>query len=143
MTATDIADLGARRLDTLSGGQRQRVWLAMVLAQDTPVICLDEPINHLDLAHQIDCLDLVQRLNRDHGKTIIVVLHDLNLATRYADHLVVMKSGQVYAAGRPEDLVTEDLIQDVFAVGCRVITCPVYGSPLCIPLALSRRSADH
>ena len=141
MAATSVSGLRDRRLDTLSGGQRQRVWLAVVLAQDTPIVCLDEPINHLDLAHQLECLELVRSLNRDFGKTIIVVLHDLNLAARYADHLVVLKSGHVHAQGDPRRLVTEALVRDVFGVESRIIADPVHGSPLCIPIAPSSAPA--
>ncbi|EKV31881.1 ABC transporter [Caenispirillum salinarum AK4] len=133
--ATDLAPLLERRLDTLSGGQRQRVWLAMVLAQDTPIICLDEPINHLDVAHQLQCLDLVRRLNRDMKKTVVVVLHDLNLSARYADFMVLLKDGRVQATGTPDDLVTEATVREVFGIDSRVISDPVYGRPLCIPLS--------
>jgi iron complex transport system ATP-binding protein len=104
----------------------------MVLAQDAPVICLDEPINHLDVAHQLDCLDLVKSLNREHGKTVLVVLHDLNLAGRFADRLVVMKDGQIAAQGAPRDLVTPELMRDVFGVEAVILTDPVHDSPLCI-----------
>jgi len=141
IAATGLGGLVERRLDSLSGGQRQRVWLAMVLAQDTPTICLDEPINHLDVAHQLQCLDLVRRLNRDLGKTVVVVLHDLNLAARYADFMVLMKNGAVHRTGSPEDLVTEDTVRDVFGIDSRIIRDPVHGSPLCIPV--SALPADH
>lgn len=135
MAATGVADLAERPLDTLSGGQRQRVWLAMALAQDAPILCLDEPINHLDLAHQLECLALVRRLVRERGRTVILVLHDLNLAARTADHLVVLREGRVHAQGRPEDLLDETLVREAFGVECVVIRDPVHGSPLVIPIA--------
>jgi iron complex transport system ATP-binding protein len=135
MAATNLLELRDRRLEALSGGQRQRVWLAVVLAQDTPIVCLDEPINHLDLAHQLECLELVRSLNRDLGKTVIVVLHDLNLAARYADHLVVLNRGRVHAQGHPQGLITETLVREVFGVESRIIMDPVHGCPLCIPIA--------
>jgi iron complex transport system ATP-binding protein len=134
MFGTGIGHLRDRRLGSLSGGQLQRVWIAMVLAQETDVICLDEPVNHLDMAHQIDCLDLVSRLNREHGRTVVLVLHDLNLAARYADLLVFMKDGRIAKAGPPHDLMTEELIASVFGIRCRVIADPVHDRPLCIPI---------
>lgn len=134
MFGTGIGHLRDRRLGSLSGGQLQRVWIAMVLAQETDVICLDEPVNHLDMAHQIDCLDLVGRLNREHGRTVVLVLHDLNLAARYADLLVFMKEGRIVKAGAPQELMTEELIASIFGIRCRVIDDPVHERPLCIPM---------
>lgn len=134
MTGTGVSHLRDRRLGSLSGGQLQRVWIAMVLAQETDVICLDEPVNHLDMAHQLECLDLVQKLNGEHGRTVVLVLHDLNLASRYADHLVFVKDGAIAAAGAPEDLMTKDLIASVFGVEAMIITDPVHHRPLCIPV---------
>jgi iron complex transport system ATP-binding protein len=134
MFGTGVGHLRDRPLGSLSGGQLQRVWIAMVLAQQTEIICLDEPVNHLDMAHQIDCLDLVSRLNREHGCTVVLVLHDLNLAARYADLLVFMKEGKVVEAGRPEQLMSEALIESVFEIQCRVIEDPVHSRPLCIPM---------
>ncbi|HEY4199549.1 MAG TPA: ABC transporter ATP-binding protein [Devosiaceae bacterium] len=134
MFGTGVGHLRDRRLGSLSGGQLQRVWIAMVLAQETDVICLDEPVNHLDMAHQIDCLDLVSRLNREHGRTVVLVLHDLNLAARYADRLVFLKDGQIVEAGTPETLMNETLIDAVFDIQCRVIEDPVHNRPLCIPM---------
>jgi len=141
LAATGVTAFRDRRLDTLSGGQRQRVWIAMVLAQDAPVICLDEPINHLDLAHQLDCLDLLRRLNREHGRTVIAVLHDINLAARYADHLVLLKDGTIHAQGSPHRLVTAATVDAVFGVESRILTDPVTGAPLCIPIRPSGRDA--
>jgi len=134
MFGTGVAHLRDRRLGSLSGGQLQRVWIAMVLAQETSVICLDEPVNHLDMAHQIDCLDLVSRLNGEHGRTVVLVLHDLNLAARYADRLVFLKNGAVVAEGSPRELMDETLIARVFDIQCRVIEDPVHERPMCIPM---------
>ncbi|MBF6319059.1 ABC transporter ATP-binding protein [Nocardia cyriacigeorgica] len=135
MAATGVTELSARSVDELSGGQRQRVWIAMVLAQDTPVILLDEPTTYLDIAHQIQLLDLCRTLNRASGRTVVAVLHDLNHAFRYADHLIAMRDGQIRAAGPPEEIVTADLVRSVFDLGCRVIEDPETGAPLVIPLA--------
>jgi iron complex transport system ATP-binding protein len=134
MFGTGVGHLRDRRLGSLSGGQLQRVWIAMVLAQQTDIICLDEPVNHLDMAHQIDCLDLVSRLNREHGTTVVLVLHDLNLAARYADLLVFMQEGRIVASGSPAELMTEERIAGVFGIQCRVIEDPVHNRPLCIPM---------
>ncbi|XCW02989.1 ABC transporter ATP-binding protein [Streptomyces sp. HUAS MG47] len=117
----------------LSGGQRQRVWIAMALAQETDLLLLDEPTTYLDIAHQVEVLDLVRRLNRTRGRTVVLVLHDLNQAARYADHLVAMKSGRVLAEGAPADVVTADLVADVFGLRSLVIPDPVTGSPLVVP----------
>lgn len=134
MAGTGVTHLRNRYLGSLSGGQLQRVWIAMVLAQETEIICLDEPVNHLDMAHQLDCLDLVRQLNVQFGRTIVLVLHDLNLAARYADRLVFVRDGVVAASGTPETLMTEELIAKVFDVDAMIITDPAYGRPLCIPL---------
>ncbi|MBF6543317.1 ABC transporter ATP-binding protein [Nocardia brasiliensis] len=135
MAATGVAELSARPVDELSGGQRQRVWIAMVLAQDTPVILLDEPTTYLDIAHQIHLLDLCRALHRDSGRTVVAVLHDLNHAFRYAGHLIAMKDGRVVAAGPPKQIVTAELVREVFDLGCRIIEDPETGAPLVIPLA--------
>ncbi|MGX1776695.1 ABC transporter ATP-binding protein [Nocardia brasiliensis] len=135
MAATGVAELSARPVDELSGGQRQRVWIAMVLAQDTPVILLDEPTTYLDIAHQIHLLDLCRALHRDSGRTVVAVLHDLNHAFRYAGHLIAMKDGRVVAAGPPKQIVTAELVREVFDLGCRIIDDPETGAPLVIPLA--------
>jgi iron complex transport system ATP-binding protein len=134
MTATGTADLAGRCVDELSGGQRQRVWIAMAMAQETPVLLLDEPTTFLDLSHQIDVLDLVLELNRRDGRTIVMVLHDLNLACRYAGHMVAMKQGKIVAQGDPVAVVTSDLVADVFGLACQVIDDPVSGTPLVIPI---------
>ncbi|MBT2533717.1 ABC transporter ATP-binding protein [Arthrobacter sp. ISL-48] len=134
LQATETLDLAARNVDELSGGQRQRVWIAMALAQETEVLLLDEPTTYLDLAHQIEVLDLVTDLNRERGTTVAIVLHDLNLAARYADHVIAMKGGAVVALGAPGDVVTEDLVREVFGLESRVIPDPVSGTPLVIPI---------
>lgn len=130
---TDLMDLKHRGVDELSGGQRQRAWIAMTLAQDTPLMLLDEPTTFLDIAHQVEMLDLLEQLNRSEGRTIVMVLHDLNHACRYASHLVALAGGQIEAAGPPEQIVTAELIEQVFDVRVSVITCPVSGAPLCVP----------
>lgn len=132
-----VADLSDRTIDELSGGQRQRVWIAMALAQQTSILLLDEPTTYLDLCHQLEVLDLCRSLQRD-GVTVVAVLHDLNLAFRYADHLVVLAQGRIVAQGCPQDVVTAELVEEVFAVPCRVMPDPETGMPLIIP-----RSSGH
>ena len=133
LALTGLGDLRDRPVDALSGGQRQRVWIAMTLAQDTDALLLDEPTTFLDLAHQVEVLDLLRRLNRDGGRTVAAVLHDLNQACRYADHLVVMKEGRVVAQGPPDEVVDADRIADVFGLGGVVVPCPVTGAPMVVP----------
>jgi len=133
LEATGVSDLADRPVDELSGGQRQRVWIAMALAQETSVLLLDEPTTYLDLAHQIEVLDLLARLNAERGTTVAMVLHDLNLAARYADHLVALRAGRVVAAGTPADVVTEDIVEEVFGLPCMVVADPVTGTPLVVP----------
>ncbi|MBH5334528.1 ABC transporter ATP-binding protein [Streptomyces pactum] len=133
LAATGAAALAERSLDELSGGQRQRVWIAMALAQDTSVLLLDEPTTYLDLAHQVDVLELVRDLNRTDGRTVVMVLHELNLACRYADHLIAMRDGRVVAAGPPSRVVTPETVHEVFGMRAAVIECPVAGTPLVIP----------
>lgn len=129
-----VVELRDRMVGELSGGQRQRVWIAMVLAQDTPLLLLDEPTTFLDISHQVEVLNLCRRLHGE-GVTVVAVLHDLNLAFRYADHLIVMKGGEIVAEGRPGDIVTADLIDGVFDLPCRIIADPETATPLVIPLA--------
>ncbi|HWK30130.1 MAG TPA: ABC transporter ATP-binding protein [Solirubrobacter sp.] len=131
--ATAIADLRDRPLDRLSGGQRQRVWIAMALAQDTETLLLDEPTTYLDLAHQLEVLDLLADLNAQ-GRTIGLVLHDLNHACRYAHHLVAIRDGRVAAAGPPAEIVDEALVERVFGLRARVLPDPVTGTPMCVPI---------
>ncbi|WP_369217702.1 ABC transporter ATP-binding protein [Streptomyces flavofungini] len=133
MEHTRVAGLADRPVDELSGGQRQRVWLALALAQDTDLLLLDEPTTYLDVAHQVEVLDLVRRLNHDRGRTVVVVLHDLNQAARYADHLIAMKSGAIVAEGTPARIVTAELVREVFGLDCVVVPDPVTGSPLVVP----------
>ncbi|WP_419842034.1 ABC transporter ATP-binding protein [Candidatus Poriferisodalis sp.] len=130
---TGLGDVRQRGVDELSGGQRQRAWIAMALAQDTPLLLLDEPTTYLDIAHQVEMLDLLERLHRDQGRTIVMVLHDLNHACRYASHLLALANGEIRAAGPPSQVVTAALIEQVFEVRVSVIACPVSGAPLCIP----------
>lgn len=134
LAATGTADLAALRVEELSGGQRQRVWIAMALAQETPLLLLDEPTTFLDLRHQIEVLSLVRRLNRDLGRTVVMVLHDIGLACRYADHLVAMRDGRIVALGAPAEVVTPATIREVFGLEARVIADPETGTPLVIPL---------
>ncbi|MGW1274842.1 ABC transporter ATP-binding protein, partial [Streptomyces sp. NPDC002491] len=133
LRATAMSDLAHRAVDELSGGQRQRAWIAMAVAQGTPVMLLDEPTTYLDLAHQIDVLDLVADLNRHQGRTVVMVLHDLNQACRYADHVVAMKAGRVVAEGVPGEVVTAALVEDVFGLRCVVGEDPVSGTPMVFP----------
>jgi iron complex transport system ATP-binding protein len=133
LEATGIADLADRSVDELSGGQRQRVWIAMALAQETDILLLDEPTTFLDVAHQIEVLDLLTDLNHDRGTTIVMVLHDLNLAARYADELVAVVDGRVHAIGEPSEVVTSDLVREVFGLESTVIADPLTGKPLVLP----------
>ncbi|WP_405621884.1 ABC transporter ATP-binding protein [Streptomyces sp. NBC_01511] len=133
MARTDVTELAERPVDELSGGQRQRVWIAMALAQETDLLLLDEPTTFLDIAHQVEVLDLVRRLNHDQGRTVVIVLHDLNQAARYADHLVAMKEGRIVAEGGPGEVVTAELVREVFGLESVVVPDPVTGSPLVVP----------
>ncbi|WP_180900745.1 ABC transporter ATP-binding protein [Martelella soudanensis] len=134
LDTTGTADLADRPVDELSGGQRQRVWIAMVLAQETDILLLDEPTTFLDISHQVEVLDLLTDLNRTGGTTIVMVLHDLNLAARYADHLVAMKAGRLHVAGTPEAVLTEDHIREVFGLESRIVTDPVSARPMMLPI---------
>jgi len=133
MQATGVIDYAELNVDQLSGGQRQRVWVAMALAQETSLLLLDEPTTYLDIAHQIELMDLFQDLNQIQGHTLVAVLHDLNHACRYADHLIMIKSGQVIATGAPNEIVTEAIIEQVFGLSCLILTDPVSNTPLIIP----------
>ncbi|WP_433389347.1 ABC transporter ATP-binding protein [Micromonospora sp. KLBMP9576] len=132
MAVAGVADLAERRVEELSGGQRQRVWIAMVLAQETPYLLLDEPTTFLDITHQYELLALFAKL-RDEGRTIVAVLHDINQACRFADHLVAMKGGRVVAQGPPADVVDADLMREVFGLPCLVLPNPVTGTPMVVP----------
>ncbi|MEX2658349.1 MAG: ABC transporter ATP-binding protein [Acidimicrobiales bacterium] len=140
LDATATLDLADRPVDDLSGGQRQRAWIAMALAQDTPLLLLDEPTTFLDLAHQVEVLDLLAELNTRDGRTVVLVLHDLNQACRYAHHLIAMRDGAIAARGRPADVVTAALVEGVFGLPVRVIDDPETGAPLVIPKARTGRT---
>ncbi|MET7806192.1 ABC transporter ATP-binding protein [Micromonospora chersina] len=140
MADTGVSELADRPVDELSGGQRQRVWIAMALAQQTPLLLLDEPTTYLDIAHQVEVLDLCARLHEEQGRTLVAVLHDLHQAARYATHLVAMRDGRVVAAGDPRRIVTTDLVQEVFGLPCRIIEDPETGTPLVLPTV--RRSGS-
>jgi iron complex transport system ATP-binding protein len=134
LEATATADLADRAVDELSGGQRQRVWIAMVLAQQTDLLLLDEPTTFLDVSHQIEVLDLLTDLNRTRGTTIVMVLHDLNLAARYADHLIALADGGLHAAGTAEEVLTAGCVRATFGLDCQIIVDPVSGKPLMLPV---------
>jgi iron complex transport system ATP-binding protein len=133
LEATETSDLADRSVDELSGGQRQRVWIAMALAQETDILLLDEPTSFLDIAHQIEVLDLLTDLNRTLGTTVVMVLHDLNLAARYADQLIAMRDGRIHASGPSGEVITSELVHDVFGLDCQVIVDPLSGAPLVLP----------
>ncbi|WP_030814756.1 ABC transporter ATP-binding protein [Streptomyces sp. NRRL S-337] len=139
MAATGVDGLADRYVDELSGGQRQRVWIAMALAQQTPLFLLDEPTTYLDIQHQIEVLDLCAELHEEQGRTLVAVLHDLNHAARYATHLIAMKDGEIVAEGPPADIVTADLVARVFGITCQVIDDPETGTPLVVPAARQPR----
>jgi iron complex transport system ATP-binding protein len=134
LDATQTAELAERAVDELSGGQRQRVWIAMALAQQTDLLLLDEPTTFLDVSHQVEVLDLLTDLNRARGTTIVMVLHDLNLAARYADHLIALAGRRLYAAGEPAEVLTEECVRAVFGLESRVIVDPTSDKPLMLPL---------
>ncbi|MCV2491609.1 ABC transporter ATP-binding protein [Geodermatophilus sp. YIM 151500] len=134
MTWTGVLDLADRPVDALSGGQRQRAWIAMALAQGTDLLLLDEPTTHLDLAHAVDVLDLVDQLHHDRGRTVVMVLHDLSLAARYADHLVAMRDGRIVAQGPPREVITPELLSEVFGLSAAVLPDPVSDGVLVVPI---------
>ncbi|WP_327237251.1 ABC transporter ATP-binding protein [Streptomyces sp. NBC_01317] len=140
MASTGVADLAGRHVDELSGGQRQRVWIAMALAQRTPLLLLDEPTTFLDIQHQIDVLDLCAELHETGGRTLVAVLHDLNHAARYATHLIAMRDGEIVAQGPPAEIVTAALVERVFGLRCQVIEDPETGTPLVVPASRERRA---
>lgn len=133
LASTGTSDLMDRRLNELSGGQRQRVWVAMALAQDTDLLLLDEPTTFLDINHQVELLDLLTDLNRASGTTIVIVLHDLNLACRYADHIIAMKAGAILAEGPPADVIDAAIITEVFGLACAICPDPISGTPMIVP----------
>ena len=134
LETTGISDLAERSIDELSGGQRQRVWIAMALAQRTDTLLLDEPTTYLDVKHQLDVLDLLTELNRDRGTTIVMVLHDLNLAARYSDELVAVSGGKVFAHGHPREVITKENVKSVFGIDSVIITDPVSDQPAVMPI---------
>ena len=140
MERTDVVGLANRHVSALSGGQRQRVWVAMALAQRTDILLLDEPTTYLDLAHQVDLLELCRDLNTELGTTIVAVLHDLNQACRYGDEVIAMRAGSILAHGRPEEVVTAEMVEEVFGLKVQVISDPLTGTPLVLPLP--RRTRD-
>jgi len=134
LLATSTLDLAARPVDELSGGQRQRVWIAMALAQQTEVLLLDEPTTFLDVSHQLEVLDLLMHLNRTQSTTVVMVLHDLNLAARYADNLIVMTDGRIVTSGAPSDVLTAETVLAAFGMESLVVSDPVCGSPMVVPV---------
>lgn len=140
LETTGISDLAERSIDELSGGQRQRVWIAMALAQRTETLLLDEPTTYLDVKHQLDVLDLLTELNRDRGTTIVMVLHDLNLAARYSDELVAVSGGKVFAHGHPREVITKENVKSVFGIDSVIITDPVSDQPAVMPIGRHLRN---
>ena len=138
LAITSMSQFADRPLDTLSGGQRQRAWIAMALAQQTGILLLDEPTTFLDLAYQLEVLDLLHDLNQQ-GRTIVMVLHDLNQACRYADHLVALRDGEIVAQGTPAEIMTEEVVRQVFQLDCQITSDPVTGTPLCVPIGRKHR----
>lgn len=136
LETTGVSGLADRPLDTLSGGQRQRAWISMALAQETETLLLDEPTTFLDMAHQLEVLQLLERLNREEGRTILMVLHDLNNAARYSHQVIALSRGCVHSAGPPEEVVTQNLLGEVFGVEAEIVPDPRTGVPLCIPYGL-------
>lgn len=136
---TKMTELTDRPVDSLSGGQRQRAWIAMTLAQGTDVLLLDEPTTYLDMTHQIDILDLLFELNEREQRTIVMVLHDLNLASRYAHHMVAIHNKAVYAQGKPEEIINREMVRAVFEMECEITVDPLFGTPLCIPHGRGRK----
>lgn len=139
LALTHMNEFAHRALDSLSGGERQRAWIALTLAQDTPILLLDEPTTFLDIGHQLEVLELVQQLNRERSMTIVLVLHDLNQAARYADRMVVLNRGQVRADGTPSAVLTPDLLAEVFGVRANIVADPVTGAPVFLPYAVANR----
>ncbi|ATO49235.1 ABC transporter ATP-binding protein [Brevibacillus laterosporus] len=138
LEVTQLTELAHRPIDSLSGGQRQRAWIALTLAQDTDIILLDEPTTYLDMTHQIEVLDILFELNQTRASTIVMVLHDLNLACRYAHHLIAVQNKQIYAQGSPETVLTERMVEHVFRMQSKIISDPLYGTPMCIPVGNGR-----
>jgi iron complex transport system ATP-binding protein len=136
LKVTGVSELADRPLETLSGGQRQRAWISMALAQETETLLLDEPTTFLDMAHQLEVLQLLERLNHEEGRTILMVLHDLNNASRYSHHIVALSKGRIFTSGSPQEIMTPELLREVFNVEADIVTDPRDGVPLCIPYGL-------
>ncbi|MER0239571.1 ABC transporter ATP-binding protein [Fulvimarina sp. MAC8] len=134
ISRTGMNALSERQIDSLSGGQRQRAWIALALAQETPILLLDEPTTYLDLAHQIEVMELVRRLVEEAGKTVVAVLHDLNQAARYADHMIALSKGAIAASGPPRSVMTEAMLREVFEVEAKIFPDPFTAAPMCIPM---------
>lgn len=135
---TNLSEFAQRDVDALSGGQRQRVWIAMALAQDTDLILLDEPTTYLDLVHQLEVLQLLQELNEQAGRTIALVIHELNMASRVSDHIIAMKSGQIVAQGPPESIMTPDTLREVFGIDAVIVPDPNHGKPVCVTYEINK-----
>jgi ABC-type cobalamin/Fe3+-siderophores transport system ATPase subunit len=133
LDATGLTQLAERQLDQLSGGQRQRAWIAMALAQETPILLLDEPTTYLDIAHQFEVLELLKQVNRERGRTVVMVVHNLNHAAQYADNIIALAGGRILAQGKPSEVFTPPLIKAVFGIDAMVIAHPIDGTPLCLP----------
>jgi len=142
LTVTSTLELADRPIEEMSGGQRQRVWIAMALAQETDLLLLDEPTTYLDLSHQLEVLDLLTDLNRRRGTTVVIVMHDLNLACRYADHLIAMRDGRISAEGTPNEVITAEAMMEVFGLRSTIITDPVSKTPTIIPIGRHHRADD-
>lgn len=143
METMGIIELRDRAVDELSGGQRQRVWIALALAQQTDILFLDEPTTFLDISYQVDILDLLGELNRSKKTTIVMVLHDINLSVRYADHIFALKSGTLYAEGNPEKIINEKLIKDVYGLDCTVISDPTSNKPMVVPIGKYNKVVEY
>ena len=143
MDIMDITEFANQNIDELSGGQRQRVWIAMALAQQTDILFLDEPTTFLDITYQIEILDLLTDLNRKHGTTIVMVLHDINLAARYADHIFALRQGKLVAEGKPSKVIKSELIKDIFGLRCTVIKDPISGSPSVVPIGRYHVNSEY
>jgi iron complex transport system ATP-binding protein len=143
LEVTGTSDFKYRQVDSLSGGQRQRVWIAMALAQETDIIFLDEPTTYLDMAHQLEVLELLQKLNNEQERTIVMVLHDLNQAARFADYIVALKEGEIVKAGDCEEVITHDVLKEVFQIDAAIGRDPRTNKPMCITYNLLKGEDEH
>ena len=140
---TDMMDFAERPIEALSGGQRQRAWIAMAIAQDTELLFLDEPTSFLDVAHQMEVLDLVRHLNEAYNKTVVMVIHELNQAARSSDHLLAMKAGELRYEGSPKEVLTQEMLAEVFGIDAEILEDPRAGSPYCIPYAREKKREER